>query len=177
MGQRCWRFETDREITLVAAAADPEALARWPVGTRTPVDGDTIATLVQRSGRPARIDSYDNVAGPIAARVRAVGVRAAVAVPIIVDGRVWGLAGGGFPATRPETFRVCPKRGRCQWWNSRAPISPPNGCWFWAACCAGAPGVAVIWALPGLCCTLASAAAIGASPMAAADAAMASGAT
>ncbi len=90
-----WRFESDREITIVAAAADPEALARWPVGTRTPVDGDTIATLVQRSGRPARIDSYDNVAGPIAARVRAVGVRAAVAVPIIVDGRVWGLAAVG----------------------------------------------------------------------------------
>ena len=90
-----WRFESDREITIVAAAADPEALARWPVGTRTPVEGNTLATLVHRSGRPARIDSYDNVAGPIAARVRAVGVRAAVAVPIIVDGRVWGLAAVG----------------------------------------------------------------------------------
>jgi len=68
------------------------------VGTRTPVDGvdgNTLATLVQRSGRPARIDSYDNVAGPIAARARAVGVRAAVGVPIIVDGRVWGLAAVG----------------------------------------------------------------------------------
>ena len=90
-----WRFDTDREITIVAAAADPEALARWPVGTRTAVDGNTIATLVQRSGRPARIDSYANVAGPIAARVREVGVRAAVGVPIIVDGRVWGLAAVG----------------------------------------------------------------------------------
>src|SRR3984957_13482289 len=90
-----WRFESDCEITLVAGAADPEALARWPVGTRTPVDGDTIATLEQRTRRPARIDSYDNVAGSIAARVRAVGVRAAVGVPIIVDGRVWGLAAVG----------------------------------------------------------------------------------
>jgi sugar diacid utilization regulator len=90
-----WHFESDREITIVAAAADPEALARWPVGTRTPVDGNTLATLVHRSGRPARIDSYDDVAGPIAARVRAVGVRAAVAVPIIVDSRVWGLAAVG----------------------------------------------------------------------------------
>ena len=66
-----WRFESDREITVVAAAADPAALTRWPVGTRTPVEGNTLATLVHRSGRPARIDSYDNVAGPIAARVRA----------------------------------------------------------------------------------------------------------
>jgi hypothetical protein len=89
------RFETDREITIVAAPADPEALARWPVGTRTPVEGDTLAALVQRSGQPARIDSYDNVAGPIAARVRAVGIKAAVGVPIIVDGRVWGSAAVG----------------------------------------------------------------------------------
>jgi sugar diacid utilization regulator len=90
-----WRFETDREITIVAAAADPAALAKWPVGTRTPVEGNTIATMVQRTGRPARIDSYDNIAGPIAARVRAVGVSAAVGVPIVVDGRVWGLAAVG----------------------------------------------------------------------------------
>jgi sugar diacid utilization regulator len=90
-----WRFESDREIIVVASAADPAALAKWPVGMRTPVDGDTIAALVQHSGRPARIDSYDNVAGPIAARVRAGGVRAAVGVRIIVDGRVWGLAAVG----------------------------------------------------------------------------------
>ena len=90
-----WRFDTDREIAIVAAAAEPEMLARWPVGTRTPVEGNTIAALVQCTGRPARIDSYDNLAGPIAARVRAVGVRAAVGVPIIVDGRVWGLAAVG----------------------------------------------------------------------------------
>jgi sugar diacid utilization regulator len=90
-----WRFETDGEITIVAAAAHPAALAQWPVGTRTPLEGNTIATLVQRSARPARIDNYANVAGPVAARVRAVGVNAAVGVPIIVDGRVWGLAAVG----------------------------------------------------------------------------------
>src|SRR6476620_6144248 len=90
-----WRYESDREITIVAAAAEPAALARWPVGTRTPVDGNTLATLVQRSGRPARIDSYEEVAGRTATRVRAVGVSAAVGVPIIVDGRVWGLAAVG----------------------------------------------------------------------------------
>ena len=90
-----WRFETRGEIELVAAAADAEALTRWPVGTRTAVHGDTIATLVHRTRRPARIDSYEDVAGSIAARVRAVGVRAAVAVPIVVDGRVWGLAAVG----------------------------------------------------------------------------------
>src|ERR1700720_1095850 len=57
-----WRFETDGEITIVAAAAHPAALKKWPVGTRTPVEGTTLAALVQRSGRPARIDNYDNIA-------------------------------------------------------------------------------------------------------------------
>jgi PucR C-terminal helix-turn-helix domain/GGDEF-like domain/GAF domain len=89
-----WRFESDREMAVVISAAEPEALAGWPVGTRTPVEGNTIATLV-RNGRPARIDSFDNVAGPVAARMRAVGVSAAVGVPIIVDGRVWGLTAVG----------------------------------------------------------------------------------
>ena len=90
-----WRFETSGEITLVAAAADPAALANWPLGTRTPIEGNTLATVVQRTGLPARIDSYQNIAGSVAARVRAVGVRAAVGVPIIVDGSVWGLAAVG----------------------------------------------------------------------------------
>ena len=103
-----WRFETDREITVVAAAADPEAPAKWPVGTRIPVDGNGLAMLVQRSGRPARIDSYDNVAGAIAARVRVVGVRSAVGVPIIVDGRVWGLVAVGSlqPGAMPADTEV-----------------------------------------------------------------------
>jgi sugar diacid utilization regulator len=99
-----WRFDTDGEFTIVAAAADPAVLARWPVGTRITLEGNTIAAEVQRTGGPARMDSYDNVAGSIAARVREVGVRAAVGVPVIVDGRVWGLAAvgsvgpGGMPA-------------------------------------------------------------------------------
>jgi sugar diacid utilization regulator len=90
-----WRFESGGEFTMVGAAAEPTALAKWPVGTRTPMEGNTIATEVQRSGRPARIDSYDNIEGSTAARVREVGVRAAVGVPVIVDGRVWGLAAVG----------------------------------------------------------------------------------
>jgi len=90
-----WRFATTGEITLVAASAHPAALAKWPVGTRTPIASDTLATVVYQTGLPARIDSYENIAGSIAARVRAVGVRAAVGVPIIVDGSVQGLAAVG----------------------------------------------------------------------------------
>ena len=90
-----WRFEANGEITLLAAAADPELRAKWPVGTRTPVEGDNVASAVLSTGRPARMDGYEKAAGPIAARVRALGVRATIGVPILVDGRVWGLMAVG----------------------------------------------------------------------------------
>jgi hypothetical protein len=47
------------------------------------------------------MDSYDNVAGALAAQVRAIGIRAAVGVPVIVDGRVWGLATVGSARSGP----------------------------------------------------------------------------
>src|ERR1700722_10691238 len=90
-----WRYETSGEITLLAVDHRTPAPVKWPVGTRTPIDGNTLAAMVQCTGRPARMDSYENSAGSLAERVRAVGVRAAVGVPVIVDGRVWGLAAVG----------------------------------------------------------------------------------
>jgi hypothetical protein len=91
-----WRYESSGEITKVAAADHPAArVMKWPVGTRTPIDGNTLAAMVQRTGRPARIDSYENSVGRVAEFVRAAGVRATVGVPVIVDGRVWGLAAVG----------------------------------------------------------------------------------
>jgi hypothetical protein len=88
-----YRYETSGEITLLAGAYYPVAKpVHWPVGTRTPIAGNTLASMVLRSGGPARMDSYENVAGALATQVRAIGIRAAVGVPVIVDGRVWGLA-------------------------------------------------------------------------------------
>jgi PucR C-terminal helix-turn-helix domain/GAF domain/GGDEF-like domain len=96
-----WRYESSGEITMVGAAAAPTALAKWPVGTRTPIDGDTLAAMVQRTGQPARMDSDENVAGSAGARVRQSGVRAAVGVPVVVDGRVWGMAAVGSAGPGP----------------------------------------------------------------------------
>ena len=70
-GSGLWRYEGSDEITMVAASYHPAAEpVKWPVGARTPTAGNTLASMVQRTGRPARIDSYDDVAGPIAARAR-----------------------------------------------------------------------------------------------------------
>ena len=95
-GSGLWRYETGDEITMIAAtyhpAADP---TKWPVGARTSTAGNTLASMVRRTGGPARMDDYEGVAGDLATNVRATGLAAAVGVPVIVDGRVWGLAAVG----------------------------------------------------------------------------------
>ena len=95
-GAGLWRYETGDEITMIAAtyhpAADP---TKWPVGARTSTAGNTLASMVWRTGGPARMDNYEGVAGDLATNVRAAGLAAAVGVPVIVDGRVWGLAAVG----------------------------------------------------------------------------------
>jgi sugar diacid utilization regulator len=96
-----WRYETTGEITLLSVAAYlPDAAMKWPVGTRTPVEGNTLAAVVLGTGSPARMDTYDNATGTLAELVRAIGLRTAVGVPVMVDGRVWGLAAVG--SDRPD---------------------------------------------------------------------------
>jgi signal transduction histidine kinase len=74
------------------------SLAGWsregdhlPVGTRVELDGVNVASLVFETGRPARIDGYGG-GTTTADRLRArMAVYSSVAVPIVVDGRLWGL--------------------------------------------------------------------------------------
>jgi signal transduction histidine kinase/ketosteroid isomerase-like protein len=79
------RYESDGTYTIVAGAGTP-----FPVGSRWPLGGKNLATLVFETGRPARIEDYAKASGPLAGDVRAVGGRSAVGVPILVEGRLWG---------------------------------------------------------------------------------------
>jgi hypothetical protein len=104
-----WRYEAGDEITKIAASYHPAAeRMKWAVGTRTPTAGSTLASTVLRTGGPARMDSYKKVAGVLATQVRAAGIHAAVGVPVIVDGRVWGLAavGSARPGPMPADTEV-----------------------------------------------------------------------
>ena len=71
-----------------------------PVGTRVPVEGDNVIGLVLRTQQPARIDDYGDATGLVAENVRSIGVRAAVGVPVLVGGRIWGVMAVG--SSRPE---------------------------------------------------------------------------
>jgi len=58
------------------------------VSKRLTLEGDNLAATVLYTGRPARQESLENAAGPTAEENRALGIRAAVGVPIIVGGHL-----------------------------------------------------------------------------------------
>jgi GAF domain-containing protein len=64
------------------------------------VEGDNVIGRVLRTQQPARIDDYSDATGLVAENVRSIGVRAAVGVPVLVGGRIWGVMAVG--SSRPE---------------------------------------------------------------------------
>jgi signal transduction histidine kinase len=78
------RYDLDGTATGVATWSS--AGEDLPVGLRVPLEGDSIAGIVSRTGRPARKDS-----SPHAALVPELGRCSSVGAPIVVDQRLWGV--------------------------------------------------------------------------------------
>ena len=83
------RYEEGTSATVVGGWS-ADGIPAVDVGGRVSLDGDTAAARVKRTGRPARVDSYDRLSGDLAERLRRLGFRCAVAAPITLDGRLWG---------------------------------------------------------------------------------------
>jgi GAF domain-containing protein len=82
------RFESDGTATLVAQSDTP-----WdppPLGTRFPLDGENLVVRVFHTGQAARVDDWTGSSGSVAAMASVLGVRSAVASPVVVEGRLWG---------------------------------------------------------------------------------------
>jgi signal transduction histidine kinase len=86
-----------------------EVVAGWslrnaylPVGTRAWLGEDSISGIVWRTGRTARRDSYEHATGELARLVRSQGIRSSLGVPIVVEGRLWGVLIPGLDSD--ETF-------------------------------------------------------------------------
>ena len=93
------RFEADDTVTLVAAWS--AAGAGFPIGARRPVD-DELRSL-RDGGRAVRFGPMElPLDGPFVEEARQLAIRSAVGVPIVVDGRVWGVAFAA--STREEPF-------------------------------------------------------------------------
>ena len=93
------RYEPDRAQTFVATWGRPGK--RFPEGSRWPLGGKNIGTIVFETGRPARIDDYSDSDGPVSLVAREPGLRSAVGTPIIVESRLWGMIGVGSTLEQP----------------------------------------------------------------------------
>jgi signal transduction histidine kinase len=92
------RYEADASATVVAGWS-PDAVA-LPLGARLSLEGENLAAEVHRSGASRRKEDYGDAPGMIAATVRELGLRSAVATPIIVGGATWGVI--AVLSSRPE---------------------------------------------------------------------------
>ncbi len=83
------RYGSDGTSTVVAGwrrTGEPVP----PVGDRQRLGGKNLTTIISRTRRPARIDSYADASGGPAVAAREAGFRAAAGAPVIVQGRLWG---------------------------------------------------------------------------------------
>jgi signal transduction histidine kinase len=85
---RMMRYEKAADAVVVAAAGARDDV--FPVGSRWPLEGENVASLVFGTGQPARIDDYRPARGRIAEVVRSISLRSVVGAPIVVQGGLWG---------------------------------------------------------------------------------------
>jgi signal transduction histidine kinase len=85
------RYEPDGTAVVLAARDEP-GTRKMLAGKRFSAQGNTVAATILRTGRPARIDSHDEAAGPDAGYISELGLHSGVGTPIVVDGRLWGAA-------------------------------------------------------------------------------------
>jgi signal transduction histidine kinase len=72
-----------------------------PVGFRVKLSKGMVMTIALRTGRPARINGERLAKGPFGAIVGRLGLRAAMATPVVAGGRHWGVM---VAATSREDF-------------------------------------------------------------------------
>jgi PAS domain S-box-containing protein len=83
------RYDSETSATVMSGWSAP-GVQTVPAGETVPLDSDTVATKILRSGRPERVDSYEGLTGDLVRRLRGMGFRSAVGAPIKLGGRLWG---------------------------------------------------------------------------------------
>jgi GAF domain-containing protein len=97
------RYEPDTILVLSSFEAPEPAAAPppFPAGRRLPLDAPSLPASVYRTGEPVRIEDFTASRG-LYAVARQAGLTAAVGVPIVVDGTVWGAV--NIASTKNERF-------------------------------------------------------------------------
>jgi signal transduction histidine kinase len=84
------QYERDNTMTIVAYWSTDGTDV--PVGTRIPLEGEVVTAAVRQAGRPIRIETYDDLTGPLVEYARTIGPLppSTVAAPIFVERDAWG---------------------------------------------------------------------------------------
>jgi signal transduction histidine kinase len=93
------RLDADGLVTVVCRAGPNKD--RVAEGTRWRLEPPIAIATALATGEPAGLDEYSGVGGPFVEEFRSMGVRAALASPIVVSGRSWGALAAG---TRERRF-------------------------------------------------------------------------
>jgi signal transduction histidine kinase len=86
------RYDEDGVATGVASwslRGDPV-----PLGVLYPDDGESLPSVVRRTGRAVRLADYRAISDVVAERADALALRTFVGAPLFIDGRLWGVLGG-----------------------------------------------------------------------------------
>src|SRR4029453_6764870 len=93
------RYEPDGTTTVIGQWSQPAS--SFQASTTWRLAAGKLAELVSRTGRPARVDDFTDLAGDIGEAARDTFIGWGVSAPIIVDGKVWGLVVTGSVAAEP----------------------------------------------------------------------------
>jgi PAS domain S-box-containing protein len=91
---RLYRYDGEESATVVADDSAPGF--EIPAGTTLRLEGDNIPGVVWRTGAAARIHRLEDAAGPLAARLRGLGIHGGAGAPIVVEGGLWGVLVAGW---------------------------------------------------------------------------------
>jgi signal transduction histidine kinase len=95
---RLMRYEADGTATIIAASDPGIEIA---VGTCVTLEGESLTSLVRRTGRPTRLETPEGTPGSIAGLLREQGIHTSVGVPVVVEGRVWGVMAAAWRQQQP----------------------------------------------------------------------------
>jgi PAS domain S-box-containing protein len=89
--------------TMIVVASSGTASEEMPVGSRVGAESTLVLNKVVRTGRSARVDDYSHASELVGRSAQRLGIRCTVAVPIMVEGSLWGSIAAGtvreqFPA-------------------------------------------------------------------------------
>jgi signal transduction histidine kinase len=95
------RLEPDGTMAIVASSGTVRD--ELPVGSRLQLESELALTAVVRTGRSARVEGYSRASESVSRRMQRLGIHCTVAVPITLEGSLWGSIAAGanhapFPA-------------------------------------------------------------------------------